>query len=87
MTRAYKLKIAILRALKTANDVGFMLRAEDLHNELLLSVRPAPLASETQALVEELDREKLLLGVRDGEILRLKITPAGEAWFRIQVAE
>lgn len=85
MTRKYKLKVAMLRILASADDSGFLVREDDLHNELTLSVRPAPVSSETRELVAELDNEKRLIGVRDGEVLRLQITPAGRAWYQIQV--
>lgn len=80
MSRNRKIKIAILRILKSAHDAGYMVREQDLQNELTLSVRPAPLSSETAQLVRELDQAKHLIGVRDDEILRLSISPAGEAW-------
>lgn len=86
MTRSYKLKVAILRILKDAGALGFPVREDDLHNELTLCTRPAPMASETALLIQELDREKRIVGVRDGEILRLSITPAGEAWYMVQVS-
>lgn len=84
--RRYKLKVAVLRILESADDSGFLMREDDLHNELTLSVRPAPVSSETRAVVAELDSERRVLGVRDGDVLRLQITPAGRAWYQIQVS-
>jgi len=82
LNRKRKLKVAILRILMNVKDTGYTLRTDELHNELILTARPAPFESETRELVEELDREKRIIMARDDDVVRVAISPSGEVWFK-----
>jgi hypothetical protein len=80
MNRSQKLKLLLLRLIIAADDMGFASRESDLHNDLVIGVRPAPEPSETKRMLAEMVNAQHLVATEDEGELRFTPTALGRNW-------
>ncbi len=67
----------ILRILKDCGE--YMLPEESLHDQLRVSIRPPPTTAEINEAVQNLDSDLKILGVREDDEVKYKLTARGVA--------
>jgi len=75
--RKRSLKLSILRALSDCGD--YMLPDDVLFSQLRVTVRPPPTTSEIRSALMDLDADQKVIGVREDDLVRWKITAKGSA--------
>lgn len=78
MNRKRKLRLELLRLIVATDDQGFA-TAEDILFRDLRGIHPAPGVAEIRGVLDEMDREQLVVKVPDEDLARFSPTARGRA--------